>query len=112
MTAGLYQLAKTKRQQAEWLRRKMETPQTDPRIAHECEVSAAQLEKDADGLLVHAKENETLILSIETLVHFFNHSPHQSDGRTLALRHLEDASMRLRRETGQTNQAGGTPALP
>ena len=97
---GLLHLAAKKRQQVEWLRTKAANPAADPRDAHESEVSAAAMEEDAIGLESHATENTSLVLNIETLIHALLHSPFQSADRKLALRHLEDASMRLRRETG------------
>jgi hypothetical protein len=73
---------------------------TDPHIAHENETGAANLENKAADLEAHAKGNEDLILGIETLLHYFPSSPHKSAHRTIAQRHLEDASMRLQRENG------------
>jgi hypothetical protein len=99
---GLYQLAAHKRQQAEWCRATAKRSETDPRTAHENEQAAEQLVKEADDLEAHAKGNEDLILGIETLIHYFPSSPHQSAHRALAMRHLEDASMRLQRENGTT----------
>jgi hypothetical protein len=100
MIPGLYQLAKHKRQQAEWARVKIGNPHTDPRVAHECEVTAAQLEKESEVLLKHASENENFILACETLISGMLASEHGGPNRTLAIRHLESASMRLQRENG------------
>lgn len=98
--AGLLHLAAHKRKQAQWNRTKAGNPPTDARLAHECETAATQLEKEADEHEQHASSNADLIMNIETLLHYFNHSPFDSELRTLAKRHLEDASMRLRREIG------------
>lgn len=97
---GLHYLAKQKRQQAEWNRAKAAATHTDPRLAHECEASATALETEAATHDRHAKGNTDLIINIESLIHYINHSPDKSAYRTLALRDLESASMRLRRELG------------
>lgn len=100
MIPGLYQLAAKKLQTAEWCRQKAESCKTDPRTASENEEAAASAEREATALLEHAKENEVLILSIETLLHGIYSSPIKSADRTLAMRELEAASMRLQRENG------------
>lgn len=97
---GLLDLARTRRQQAEWNRAKAAATHTDPHIAHECQQAALRMDKEAESAEAHAKGNQDIILNIETLIHYLIHSPHNSAHRTLALRHLEDASMRLRREIG------------
>ena len=102
MIAGLYQLAAKKYQTATWCREKAAACATDPRVAHENEQAADQCDKEAGALLEHAKDNEILILSIETLLNSIYHSPIKSPHRTLAMRHLEDASMRLQRENGSS----------
>ena len=103
-TAGLLHLAAVKRDQAAWCRTHAKATKSDPRMAHENEVRAAELTAEADQLAGHAKGNAELILNIETLIHYLNHSPINSADRVLALRHLEDASMRLRREIGDAPQ--------
>lgn len=97
---GLHYLAKQKRQQAKWQRTKAAATHTDPRIAHECEESAKALEAEAEIHERHANGNTDLILNIESLIHYINNSPDKSAYRTLALRDLESASDRLRRELG------------
>lgn len=98
--AGLYKLIDQLRQQAKWNRAKAAAPSADPRVAYEAEVSAKDAESRAEELEAHAKGNQDMILNIESLIHYLNHSPHKSADRTIATRHLEDASMRLRRELG------------
>lgn len=98
--AGLHKLAHQKRQQAEWNRAKAAAPHTDPRLAHECEEAAKRLDAEADLLDRHIKGDIDIIINIEALIHYLNHSPDTSAHRTLALRDLENASGRLRRELG------------
>jgi len=100
MIAGLYQLAAKHFQTATWCRQKAEACKTDPRTASENEEHASRTDKEANAILDHAKDNEILILNIETLLHAFYSSQFQSAHRTLTMRHLEDASMRLQRENG------------
>lgn len=99
-TAGLRHLAKTKRQQAEWNRAKAAATHTDPRDAHQAAELAASLDREAEMIERQAKANADLITNIETLIHYLNHSPDKSAHRTLALRDLESAADRLRRELG------------
>ena len=102
MIPGLYQLAAKKFQTATWCREKAAACKTDPRVAHENEQAADQCDREAGEILEQAKDNEVMILSIETLLHSLYTSPIKSPHRTLAMRHLEDASMRLQRENGSS----------
>ena len=102
--AGLYRLAAVKRQAAGWNRTKASIPRTDPRIGVEALAHAEELENEAvqiDGMI---KSDEALIPMIELLIHDLATSSHQSAGRTLAMRDLEMASMRLRRELGDPEE--------
>lgn len=98
--AGLLKLSAAKADQAGWCMNHARSEKSDPRLAHESEVQAQKLTTEAQAALDHARGNAEMILNIETLIHYLEHSPIKSAGRTLALRHLEDASMRLRREIG------------
>lgn len=98
--AGLFRLIATRRQQAEWHRARAAATRTDPRTAHELEQAAKQVEKDVEELERHAKSDAELIQNIEMLIGYINSSPIKSAHRTLALRDLESASDRLRRELG------------
>ena len=103
--AGLHKLAHQKRQQAEWNRAKATATHTDPRLAHEIEEAAKRLEAEAALHDRHIKGNTDLIINIEALIHYIHHSPDTSAYRTLALRDLESASDRLRRELGSPTAA-------
>lgn len=106
--AGLYQLIERLKGQAAWNRRKAAETMTDPRTAHECETTAARDEVKAAELAKHAQGNVELIQNIESLIHYIQQSPHQSADRTITKRHLEDASMRLRRELGDETEDSKT----
>jgi hypothetical protein len=97
---GVYHLISHKRQTAAWQRLKAKDPTTCPRIAHEANADAEQLEAESVRLEGLARSSEALIPSIELLIHDMATSSHQSPDRTLARRSLEEASMRLRRELG------------
>lgn len=102
--AGIHQLIAHKRKTAEWNRAKAAAPQTCPRIAYDAEMDAKKLEEEATTLEGHAKSDWELIQNIEMLINYLVHSPYTSAHRTLALRSLEEASMRLRRELGDKTQ--------
>jgi hypothetical protein len=98
--AGLYQLIETKLKQAAWNRTKAEFPRTDPHISHEAGVSAEQAVKDVEKHEAHVRSNIAIINTAELLIHDLLTSTIQSAPRKLAMRELESASMRLRRELG------------
>lgn len=97
---GIQHIAARKREQAEWCRKKAASITKDPRDAHENEVAAGRLIEEAENLERMAKGNQELILNIETLIHYLATTNDKSAQRTLAMRDLESASSRLRREVG------------
>lgn len=97
---GIQHVAEQKRQQAKWNRCEAASVSTDPRIAHECEVTAKCLDEEAEQLERMAKGNHELIQNIEHLIRYLATSNDKSAQRTLAMRDLESASSRLRREVG------------
>ena len=97
---GIQHLAKDKKGQAAWNRNKAASTRTDPRDAHESEQVAKRLEAEATQLSRQARSDAALIQNIEFLIHDLSTSTDQSAHRTLALRDLENASGRLRRELG------------
>lgn len=90
--AGLYQLIARKRGGAAWQRANDDTPVGLAAAKHS--------DEEADNLEAHARSNESIIPMIELIIHDLQTSSHQSAQRTLTLRDLESASMRLRRELG------------
>lgn len=98
--AGLYALMKQFADSAQWNRARAAACRTDPRIAHDLEAAAKKDAAEAERLGKHAKSNEELIQNIEMLIAYLNNSTIKSGHRTLALRDLESASDRLRRELG------------
>ena len=103
---GLYQLRMRRIEQAKYNRNRAMAVDADPHIAHESEVVATRLEKEVVMLNEQITENVQTVEGIEHMVRILVSSPHKSADRTLAIRHLEDASMRLRRElsTEDTSQ--------
>lgn len=71
-----------------------------PRLAHDLGVSAEKLSVEAGQLRSYVAENADIVLQIEAICDFIGTAPRTSAYRTIALRHLEDAAMRLRREIG------------
>lgn len=102
---GLYQAVKLLRGQAAWNRQKAKAADTDPRLAHEADLSATEDEKKADKAEAMARSNVAIINAVELLIHDLNTSTLKSETRTLARRDLEIASMRLRRELGEIEAA-------
>lgn len=94
--AGLYQLIARKRGGARWQRENDESP-----VGLE---AAKHSDAEADKLEAHARSNEAIIPMIELIIHDLQNSTHPSAQRTLAMRDLESASMRLRRELGDKPQ--------
>lgn len=92
MIPGLYQLIAKKRSGARWTFDNDPTP-TGRR-------NADRLDEEAEQHEVHARSNEALIPMIELVIHDLTTSTIQSAQRTLAIRALEEASMRLNRELG------------
>lgn len=103
---GLYQAVKRLREQAGWNRLKAKAADTDPRIAHEADLEATKDEKAADKAEAMARSNVAIINTVELLIHHLKESTLTSADRTLAMRDLEMASMRLRRELGEFESAG------
>ena len=97
---GLHHEIWAKRRQATELHARAAIPSCDPRTAYEDGRTAKQLLADADAMARICHENEEAILQIEALIVNLDQSQHGSRHRSIAVRHLEDASMRLRRENG------------
>lgn len=76
--------------------------QEHPQSRHDVEVSIAAKESSLATLTSHAQSNTTAISQIEEIINYLRVSSHQSADRILARRELENASMRLRRELGDT----------
>lgn len=73
---------------------------SDPRLAYEAGVRAAELTAQMDKLVQHRSGNHSVIRQLENIILYLEQSPHQSAHRTLVLRHIEDAQSRLLRENG------------
>lgn len=97
---GIQHLAKEKKEQAAWGRDKAAAAHTDPRDAYESAQVAERLDAEAAKLGRQARSDAAIIQNIELLIHDLSTSTDQSAHRTLALRDLENASGRLRRELG------------
>lgn len=97
---GILEIAKQKRDQAGWERKQAAPPSKDPRIAHDCEVAAKTLDQEAEQLERMASDDWHVIENIEILIKHLAASSDKSAQRTLAMRDLESASSRLRRELG------------
>jgi predicted RNase H-like nuclease (RuvC/YqgF family) len=80
--------------------RKAQKTTTDPRTAHECSITAEELARDVSDLTKISGEDRDMIIQIEATAEFLRLSKFKSALRTLALRDLESASARLRRELG------------
>lgn len=98
--AGLWANAESARRNAASRARAAEKPATDPREAHDCAALSKSFSKEAAALELAANENDFLIAEIERVIETIRRSKHQTADRMLAMRKLEDASMRLRRENG------------
>jgi hypothetical protein len=77
------------------------SPHSDPRDATESGSRAKLYRGQAAAMEAHAADNNARIHAIESLIRLLGDSKFQSANRTLAIRHLEDASMRLQRENGK-----------
>lgn len=97
---GLLYQAKRLREAAAWNRTKAKNSATDPRTAHEAGTAAEADDKAADSAEAHARSNVAIINAAELLIHDLLTSSHQSPSRILAMREIENAVMRLRRELG------------
>jgi len=80
--------------------RKAQKPSTDPRIAHECSITAHELARDVSDLTKISSEDRDMIIQIEATAEFLRLSKFKSPLRTLAMRDLESAAANLRRELG------------
>jgi len=109
---GLHQVIAAKRFAAGEAARMCRNPSTDPRRAHEAGVEAEMLAKESETLCEHLHGNAQTIEGIEHLIHYLLTSPHKSAYRTLAIRDLEQASMRLRRENGEPEPERNFQPLP
>ncbi len=98
--AGLYQVIAAKRFAAGEAARVCRNLATDPRRAHEAGVESELLAKESEDVAAHVSGNVQTIEGIEHMIHYLKTSPYKSADRTLAIRDLEQASMRLRRENG------------
>lgn len=72
----------------------------DPRDGHSLSNRYAALQAEMGRTLGHIDCNEADIAQIERRIALSKRCEFRSADRTLALRHLEDASSRLRRELG------------
>jgi hypothetical protein len=90
--SGLYQLIFRARAGAKWTLANDDTP--------EGRRSADRMDEEADAAEAHARSNEDLITATEMIIAELSAHSHPSPSRTLAMRDLEMASMRLRRELG------------
>ena len=98
--AGLKRLAAQKREQAEWCATSARKPSKDPHDSYDAGVRSADLLKEADAAEAHARDNAAVVLAIETIIPALANPDFMSAQRMLALRALEEASDRLRREIG------------
>jgi hypothetical protein len=97
---GLLREAKRKELQATREATESRSQKKCPRTAHDLGVSAEKLAVEAAGIRSYCAETADIILQIEAVCDFIGTAPRTSAHRTIALRHLEDAAMRLRRELG------------
>jgi hypothetical protein len=74
--------------------------EADPVQQHDAAFLEPRLREEVSKLGKVMDENESLITRIEALITDMQQSGWSSAERTLAIRHLEDASSRLRRELG------------
>lgn len=68
--------------------------------AHASGVEADRLAKEAGEIRAYAGDTADIIVQVEAIITYINLGKLGSPSRTLALRDLESASMRLRREIG------------
>lgn len=102
--AGLYQKLVT----ASGFRKKRaavaEDPETEPRDAHIAAENVGLLDREIISTAEAIEESERFIGQIEEMAAALGKTGHPSAHRTLALRHLEDAALRLRLELGDKPQ--------
>lgn len=98
--AGLKRQAAQMREQAQWCRTAQSKPSKDPHDAYDAGVQSAELLRKADAAEAHARDNAAVVLAIETIIPALANPDFMSAQRMLALRALEEASDRLRREIG------------
>lgn len=75
-------------------------PETDHVQKHDAAFHEPRLREEVGKLAKAIDHNESLITRIEELITEMQQNGWGSAERTLAMRHLEDASSRLRRELG------------
>ena len=97
---GLHHTIAMKRMAAGELARQARRPACDPRTAHEKNVEAERLAKEAETLCDHLAGNLQVLESIEHLLNYLGRSPHQSRYRNLSVISLEQAHSWLQRENG------------
>lgn len=98
---GLHHLIATKRAAAGAAARTgREAEATDPRMAHECAVTAERLALEAEGHAEHLHGNEQTMEGIMHQINYLTRSTHQSRCRKLAITALEEAHNWLMRENG------------
>lgn len=110
---GLHHAISTKRAAAgAAARNARECEAKDPRMAHECNVTAERLAVEAEDLAAHAKGNDELMEGVMHLVNYLAKSPHKSRYRSLVLTSLEEAHNWLRRENGDREPERNFEILP
>lgn len=97
---GLLREARRKELQAAREATESRSQKKDPRMAHDLAESAERNSVEAAEIRSYAAENADLIIQVEAICQFIQTAPRSSAHRTLALRDLESAAMRLRRELG------------
>lgn len=97
---GLYILIKAKVARRKVCRAVAKDRDASPSDAHDAGFQVQQLDREIADTHTAIKECEKYVSDIELLITAIARSPNKSAHRQLALRHLEDASMRCRRELG------------
>ena len=84
---------------------------TEPRIAHIDTVSKEQIRMERDKVAAAILECEAVENEIHGLINRMLCAPHGSANLTLAMRHLEDAQSRVRRELGDVPMGSLKPEI-
>lgn len=101
---GLYQAAARKIAGAAWIRTQANEEPT------QAEARAIELEAAAAEIRDQIHEDIATINTLEFLMHTLATSKFQTPHRTLAIRAMEEASGRLRRELGDPVEETGNPS--
>ena len=101
---GLYQAADRKIAGAAWIRSQANEEPT------QAEARAIELEAGAAEIRDQIHEDIATINTLEFLMHTLATSKFQTPHRTLAIRAMEEASGRLRRELGDPVEETGNPS--